>query len=77
VLAIPALVLGSVFNVVMSTIAVPAWFVALARGRTTAGLQELGLFSLRYQVEAQAYFMLLLAAYPRLAPPPEVTTAPA
>jgi hypothetical protein len=76
VLAVPALVLASVFNIVMSTIAVPAWFIALVRGRTTSGLQELGLFALRYQVEAQGYFMLLLAAYPRLAPP-EVTTEPA
>jgi Domain of unknown function (DUF4389) len=75
-LSLPALVLASVFNVVLSTIAIPAWFVALGRGRTTAGLQELGLFCLRYQVEAQAYLMLLVSAYPRLAPP-EATTAPA
>ena len=75
VLSLPALVLASVFNVVLSTVAIPAWFVALALGRTTAGLQELGLFCLRYQLEAQAYVMLLLAAYPRLAPP-EATTEP-
>ena len=74
-LSVPALVLASVFNVVLTTIAIPAWFIALARGGTTAGLQELGLFCLRYQVEAQAYFMLLLSAYPRLAPP-EVMRAP-
>jgi hypothetical protein len=74
-LSLPALVLASVFNVVLSTIAIPAWFIALARGRTTEGLQELGLFCLRYQVEAHAYFMLLLSGYPRLAPP-EATTAP-
>lgn len=67
-LSLPALVLGSVFNVVLSTVSIPAWFVALARGRTTSGLQELGLFCLRYQLEAQAYFMLLVSAYPRLAP---------
>jgi hypothetical protein len=74
-LALPALVLASVFNVVLSTIAIPAWFAALARGRTTAGLQELGLFCLRYQLETQAYLTLLTPAYPRLAPP-EATTAP-
>jgi hypothetical protein len=68
-LAVPALVLASVFNVVMTTVAVAAWFVALALGRTTAGLQELGLFCLRYQLEAQAYLMLLTPAYPRLKPP--------
>jgi hypothetical protein len=74
-LALPALVLASVFNVVLSLAAAGAWFTALVLGRTTAGLQELGTFCLRYQLETQAYVSLLTAAYPRLAPP-EVTTAP-
>ncbi len=73
-LALPALVLASVFNVVLSIASVAAWFVALVLGRTTAGLQELGTFCLRYQLETQAYATLLTSAYPRLAPP-EVTTA--
>jgi hypothetical protein len=73
-LALPALVLASVFNVVLSLAAVAAWFTALVLGRTTAGLQELGTFCLRYQLETQAYVSLLTAAYPRLAPP-DVTTA--
>jgi hypothetical protein len=68
-LALPALVLASVLNVVLSVVAVAAWFVALALGRTTSGLQELGTFCLRYQLETQAYVSLLTAAYPRLAPP--------
>ena len=67
--------LASVFNVVLSLAAVAAWFAALALGRTTAGLQELGMFCLRYQLETQAYVTLLTSTYPRLAPP-EVTTAP-
>lgn len=74
-LALPALVLASVFNVVLSIASVAAWFVALVLGRTTAGLQELGTFCLRYQLETQAYVTLLTSTYPRLAPP-EVTTAP-
>jgi hypothetical protein len=74
-LALPALVLASAFNVVLSVAAVAAWFVALALGRTTAGLLELGTFCLRYQLETQAYVMLLTSAYPRLVPP-AVTTAP-
>jgi hypothetical protein len=74
-LALPALVLASVLNVVLSVVAVAAWFVALARGRTTSGLQELGTFCLRYQLETQAYVSLLTAAYPRLAPP-EVRAEP-
>ncbi|MEP7224376.1 MAG: DUF4389 domain-containing protein [Actinomycetota bacterium] len=72
-LALPALVLTSAFNVVLSVAAVAAWFVALAVGRTTAGLQELGTFCLRYQLETQAYVTLLTSTYPRLAPP-EATT---
>lgn len=74
-LALPAVVLASAFNVVLSLAAVAAWFAALALGRTTAGLQELGMFCLRYQLETQAYVTLLTSTYPRLAPP-EVTTAP-
>jgi len=67
-LALPALVLTSAFNVVLSLAAVAAWFVALALGRTTAGLLELGTFCLRYQLETQAYVMLLTPRYPALAP---------
>jgi hypothetical protein len=70
VLALPALVLASVFGVVLSAVAVAAWFVALILGRTTAGLQELGTFCLRYQVETYAYVELVTSAYPRLAPLP-------
>ena len=69
-LAVPAIVLASVFSVILSVSAAGAWFVALARGRTTAGLQELGTFCLRYQLETYAYLLLLTARYPRLEPPP-------
>jgi len=68
-LALPALVLSSVFGVILALAAVGAWFVALTLGRTTAGLQELGTFCLRYQLETLAYALLLTPAYPRLAPP--------
>jgi hypothetical protein len=74
-LALPPIVLASAFNVVLSIAAVAGWFVALVLGRTTAGLQELGTFCLRYQLETQAYVTLLTSTYPRLAPP-AVTTAP-
>jgi Domain of unknown function (DUF4389) len=67
-LAIPALVLASVFNVILTVSSVGAWFVGLARGRTTAGLQELGTYCLRYQLETQAYLFLLTPRYPKLEP---------
>jgi Domain of unknown function (DUF4389) len=69
-LALPALVLASVFSVILTTSAIGAWFVAVILGRTTAGLQELGAFCLRYQLEASAYLMLLTPRYPRLEPAP-------
>ena len=68
-LALPAIVLSSVFGVVLLLVAVAAWFASLALGRTTAGLQELGTFCLRYQLEALAYVLLLSSSRPRLAPP--------
>jgi hypothetical protein len=69
-LAIPAMVLASVFGVILTTITIGAWFVALLLGRTTAGLQELGTFCLRYHVETSAYLFLLTSRYPKLEPPP-------
>jgi hypothetical protein len=68
VLAVPAVVLTSVFGVIMTTTAVGAWFVALVLGRTTAGLQELGTFCLRYQLETYGYLLLVTGRYPALAP---------
>jgi hypothetical protein len=75
ILAVPALILASVLRVVLTVAAVGAWFTALALGRTTPGLQELGTFCLRYELETEAYLLLLTTRYPRLAPPP-VSPAP-
>jgi len=70
VLALPALVLASVFGVVRWACAVAALVVALLFGRTTEGLRELGAFCLRYTAETAAYLLLLTPRYPRLAAPP-------
>jgi hypothetical protein len=67
-LSLPAVVLASVFRVVLSLAAIAAWFTGLALGRTTAGLQELGTFCLRYELETIAYVLLVTQRYPRLAP---------
>ena len=67
-LAVPPLLLATALRVVLTLSAIPAWFVGLARGRTTAGLQELGTFCLRYELETLAYALLLTATYPRLVP---------
>jgi len=73
-LALPAIVLWSVFGVVFALVAVASWFVALGLGRTTEGLQELGTFCLRYQLETLGYVLLLSSSWPRLAPPVEPQT---
>lgn len=73
-LAFPALVLASVFAVILASVAVASWLVALLLGRTTAGLHELGTFCLRYQLETQAYLTLLTPRYPALAPAAEPQT---
>jgi hypothetical protein len=67
-LAIPALVLASALRVVLTLSAAAAWVAGVALGRTTAGLQELGTFCLRYELETVAYVLLLTSRYPRLAP---------
>ena len=68
ILAIPPLLLALALRVVLTLSAIPAWFIGVARGRTTAGLQELGTFCLRYELEVVAYTLLLSARYPRLVP---------
>jgi len=81
VLAIPPLLLAIALRVVLTLASIPAWFVGLARGRTTAGLQELGTFCLRYELETLAYALLVTPRYPRLvpaeSPPSPATDAPA
>ena len=68
-LALPAVVLGSVLAVALAWSAVGAWFVALVLGRTTEGLRELGAFCIRYDAEVAAYVLLLTPRAPRLEPP--------
>jgi Domain of unknown function (DUF4389) len=67
-LAVPALVLASALRVVLTLSSIAAWFAGIALGRTTAGLQELGTFCLRYELEAVGYVLLLTPRYPRIAP---------
>ena len=66
--AVPALVLASALRVVLTLSAIAAWVAGLALGRTTSGLQELGTFCLRYELEAVGYVLLLTPSYPHLVP---------
>jgi hypothetical protein len=66
-LAIPALILAWVFGQVVQIVAILAWFVALALGRTPRGMENLGLYCLRYQAQTWGYLLILTDRYPSLA----------
>jgi Domain of unknown function (DUF4389) len=73
ILAIPAYILSYVFSQVMQVVAFLAWFVAIVIGRIPRGMENLGLYCLRYQLETWAYMAFLTQRYPSLAaaPPPQ------
>src|SRR5207247_299421 len=54
VLAIPAWILNWVFSQVLQIVAILAWFVAIAIGRMPRGMENLGLYCLRYQAQTTA-----------------------
>jgi hypothetical protein len=66
-LAIPAFLLAYVFRLVMSVLAFVGWFYALATGRMSGGIENLGNYALRYEAQTLAYAMLVTGQYPSLA----------
>jgi Domain of unknown function (DUF4389) len=68
VLALPALLLASVFSQVLLLVAVFGWFVGLFTARMPLGLRNLGAFALRYIAQTNAYLLLLTGAYPYSGP---------
>jgi hypothetical protein len=67
ILAIPALIFGSVLQQLMQVLAFVGWFVCLAIGRMPEGIRDLQAFCLRYSQQANGYFFLLTDRYPSLA----------
>jgi hypothetical protein len=67
-LALPALLLSSVFAQVLLLVAVLGWFASLATGRMPLGLRNLGAFALRYTAQTYAYVLLVTGAYPYSGP---------
>jgi hypothetical protein len=65
-LAIPALLLASVFRSVNTLVAVLGWFYALATGRMSEGMRNLSSWLLRYEVQTYGYLYLLTGRYPSL-----------
>jgi uncharacterized protein DUF4389 len=66
IMAIPSWVLNWVFGQVLQIVAFLAWFVAIAIGRMPRGMQNLGLFCLRYQTQTYAYTAIVTDRYPSL-----------
>ncbi|HEX5593840.1 MAG TPA: DUF4389 domain-containing protein [Solirubrobacterales bacterium] len=75
-LAIPALLLTSVFSQLLLVVAVFGWFVGLFTARMPLGLRNLGAFALRYSAQTYAYLLLLTEAYPYSGPCLEEAPAP-
>jgi hypothetical protein len=56
------------FGGVVMLVAIGAWFVIMARGRTTTGLRDLAVYGIGYAAQTWAYFTLLTGAYPNSTP---------
>jgi hypothetical protein len=67
ILVIPALILNWVFSQVVQIVGILAWLVALVLGRTPRGMENLGLYCLRYQAQTWGYLLILTDRYPSLA----------
>jgi hypothetical protein len=65
-MAIPAWILNYVFNQVLQVVALLGWFVAIVIGRMPRGMENLGLYCLRYQAQTYAYLAVLTDKYPSL-----------
>ena len=66
IMAIPAWVLNWVFGQVLQIVAVLGWFVALFTGRMPRGMENLGLYCLRYHAQTTAYISIVTDRYPSL-----------
>jgi hypothetical protein len=68
VLALPALLIASVYGSLALTVALLGWFAALITGRMPLGLRNAGALALRYGSQTYAYFLLVTGAYPYSGP---------
>jgi hypothetical protein len=69
-LAIPALILASVFRSVNQIIAILGWFYALATGQMNQGMRDISAWLFRYELQTYAYLLLLTDRYPSLSGAP-------
>jgi hypothetical protein len=65
-LAIPALILSYVFQLGLNIVAFFGWIVSVIMGRMPEGLENLGVYCLRWETQTWAYLFLLTSRYPSL-----------
>jgi ABC-type multidrug transport system fused ATPase/permease subunit len=70
ILAIPALILASVFRTLNQVLAFVSWFYALATGHISEGIRSLGAYCLRYEQQTYGYVLLATQRYPSLSGAP-------
>jgi hypothetical protein len=69
-LAIPALLISSVFRTVNQLVAVLGWFYSLFTGHMHGGMRDMSAWMLRYELQTFGYVVLLTGRYPSLAGAP-------
>jgi hypothetical protein len=67
ILVIPAFVLSWVLGQVLQVLAVLNWLIAIFIGRVPRGIEQLGLYCLRYQTQVYAYALVITDRYPSTA----------
>jgi hypothetical protein len=68
VLALPALLIASVYGSLVFAVAFLGWFAALFTGRMPLGLRNAGAQGLRYVAQTYGYLFLVTGAYPYSGP---------
>jgi hypothetical protein len=71
VLGIPALIISGALHCALGLVALFGWFTGLFLGRMPQGLRNLGVFTLRYQAQFNAYLWLITDVYPFSGPSQE------
>jgi hypothetical protein len=67
ILVIPAFVLSWVLGQVLQVLAVLNWLIAIFLGRVPRGIEQLGLYCLRYQTQVYSYVLVITDRYPSTA----------
>ncbi|MGE5281845.1 MAG: DUF4389 domain-containing protein [Chloroflexota bacterium] len=76
-LALPALLLGSIYGGLAFVVAVLGWFASLFTGRMPLGLRNAGALALRYTAQMNGYLFLVTDSYPYSGPCLEAPPPPA